>query len=433
MKRLQSCRLASCAKTTDIPMSGSAVKSHDWPRSFDAVKKPDFADWNFELKAFVGNLNQCTWTGMHEVEWAQDPLPYGQYDDEWRQLAPTIHVLLTMYTEGTPPGIVHKVSNRNGFESYRRLPAQPTEHGEHTHAFDQSPGIRLRVGVRSLPQVDRLRSRSGRPRENSGVGTGTCTQSMTIPSYLPLEMHLQSSLTKRSFKAGSWISKQEFAQKRRISRSYRSGSRDRSNQLAEGPHQSKINYGKRFLWSRITGFDDGGRIEMRLRCCWFDLRNYRENLTPSRRLKNVRDACSFLHTHATGDREDNVGWSGETQEILTWSKHTLQYRKWRQRLTWKAWTVQRPVLRRKFLVYGRQDEQDRRVIIDILPCVVVKSLETVAFMAVVAYFDILTVKGNPARIRKEEGTQGAVAILNEKNNVQGCVSQDSEPMNSILR
>ena len=42
-----------------------------------------------------------------------------------------------------------------------------------------------------------------------------------------------------------------------------------------------------------------------------------------------RDACSFLHTHATGDREDNVEWSGETQEILTQSKHTLQYRKWR--------------------------------------------------------------------------------------------------------
>ena len=29
-----------------------------------------------------------------------------------------------------------------------------------------------------------------------------------------------------------------------------------------------------------------------------------------------RDACSFLHTHATGDREDNVEWSGDTQEIL---------------------------------------------------------------------------------------------------------------------
>ena len=44
------------------------------------------------------------------------------------------------------------------------------------------------------------------------------------------------------------------------------------------------------------------------------------------RLKNVfsgrqlglvqEETCSFLHTHATGDREDNVEWSGETQEIL---------------------------------------------------------------------------------------------------------------------
>ena len=30
-----------------------------------------------------------------------------------------------------------------------------------------------------------------------------------------------------------------------------------------------------------------------------------------------RDACSFLHTHATGDREDNVEWSGDTQDVLT--------------------------------------------------------------------------------------------------------------------
>ena len=48
-----------------------------------------------------------------------------------------------------------------------------------------------------------------------------------------------------------------------------------------------------------------------------------------------RDAYSFVHTHATGDREDNVEWSGDTQEILTQSKHTLQYRKWRNRLTEK--------------------------------------------------------------------------------------------------
>ena len=49
-----------------------------------------------------------------------------------------------------------------------------------------------------------------------------------------------------------------------------------------------------------------------------------------------RDACSFLHTwHATQNCEDNVEWSGDTQEILTLSKHSLQYRKWRNRLTKK--------------------------------------------------------------------------------------------------
>ena len=43
-------------------------------------------------------------------------------------------------------------------------------------------------------------------------------------------------------------------------------------------------------------------------------------------------------------------------------------------------------------VYGGQDEKDRRVIIDIIPYVVVTSLETDAFMAIVAYINMLTVK-----------------------------------------
>ena len=46
-------------------------------------------------------------------------------------------------------------------------------------------------------------------------------------------------------------------------------------------------------------------------------------------------------------------------------------------------------------------------------CVVVTSLETDAFMAIVACFDMLIVRENPARGRKE-GTQGSVAILKEK-------------------
>ena len=72
-----------------------------------------------------------------------------------------------------------------------------------------------------------------------------------------------------------------------------------------------------------------------------------------------RDACSFLHMHATGDREDNVEWSADTQEIWPGASILFQCRKWRNRLTkqleqskgqscdW-SWT---------FLVYGGQDEK----------------------------------------------------------------------------
>ena len=53
------------------------------------------------------------------------------------------------------------------------------------------------------------------------------------------------------------------------------------------------------------------------------------------------------------------------------------------------------------------------MIIDIIPCVVVTSLETDAFMAIVSYVDKLVVRATSARGR-EDGTQGSVAILKEK-------------------
>ena len=72
------------------------------------------------------------------------------------------------------------------------------------------------------------------------------------------------------------------------------------------------------------------------------------------------------------------------------------------------------------------------MVIDITPCVVVvTSLDTDAFMSIVAYVDKLMVRATSARGRKES-TQGAVAILKEKKNVQGCVSQNSAAMNSVL-
>ena len=116
-----------------------------------------------------------------------------------------------------------------------------------------------------------------------------------------------------------------------------------------------------------------------------------------------RDACILLHTHATGDREDNVEWSGDTQEILTQkqaysSVPKVKYTDWREKLeqsegqsydsSWKS------------LVFGWQDEKDHRVFIDITPCVVVTSLETDAFMAIVACIDELMVRATSARGRK---------------------------------
>ena len=78
----------------------------------------------------------------------------------------------------------------------------------------------------------------------------------------------------------------------------------------------------------------------------------------------------------------------------------------------------------KFLLYCGQDEKDRRVILDSIPCVVVTSLETDAFMATVAYIDLLTVRSNLSARSRKEGTQGSVAILKEKEErPRLCVSR----------
>ena len=60
-----------------------------------------------------------------------------------------------------------------------------------------------------------------------------------------------------------------------------------------------------------------------------------------------------------------------------------------------------------------QDVKDRRVIFDIRLCVVITSLETGAFMAIIACIDMLMVTRNPEKSRRKS-TQGAVAILRHK-------------------
>ena len=112
-----------------------------------------------------------------------------------------------------------------------------------------------------------------------------------------------------------------------------------------------------------------------------------------------RDTCICLHRRAMGDSEHNVEQSGDTQEILIWSKHALQHRKWRNRLTKKLIHSEGQSCNwcRKPLVFVGQDENDRCVTLDIIPCVVVKSLETDAFRAIVANVDKLMVRATSAR------------------------------------
>ena len=62
--------------------------------------------------------------------------------------------------------------------------------------------------------------------------------------------------------------------------------------------------------------------------------------------------------------------------------------------------------------------------------IMVTSLETDAFMAIVAHVDKLMVRSNLSARSRKEGTEGAVAILKGKENVQ---SQDSDVMSYTLR
>ena len=136
-----------------------------------------------------------------------------------------------------------------------------------------------------------------------------------------------------------------------------------------------------------------------------------------------RDTCSFLHKHATGHRETMRKEVGDARRshlehsilFSTESEGTDCREKLKQS---KGQSCDQSL---KHLVYGRQDEKDRRVIIGTMPCVNVTSLETDAFVAFVAYIDMLMVRSNLSARSRKEGTQGAVAFL-RKRRVQGCVS-----------
>ena len=87
-------------------------------------------------------------------------------------------------------------------------------------------------------------------------------------------------------------------------------------------------------------------------------------LTLSGRLENVfsgrllglvqKEAIAVFYTRMPRDAVRLCEKKWEMQEKLTKSKHPLQYRKWKNRLTWKAQTVSRPELKNPCLWLTRR-------------------------------------------------------------------------------
>ena len=158
-----------------------------------------------------------------------------------------------------------------------------------------------------------------------------------------------------------------------------------------------------------------------------------------------RESCSFLHSRASGNRETtaeevmNARVSGLKPVVNNEQRRKGKGQASSSVPTGKGQTDVKsstsleasPATRAKIpCLWGvregggeGQDVKDRHVIFDILPCVVITSLETDAFMARVACVDMLMVSRNPERSRGKRVLQGAVANLRQKNGPRLCVSK----------
>ena len=158
------------------------------------------------------------------------------------------------------------------------------------------------------------------------------------------EVHLKKSLTKRNFKAGSWISEQKFAQRRRISRSHCSGSR-KSKQPARCRTSSIQN---RFLRGSQIAYLINEIAERGPVTKGKGQNSFTERKTGECFQRKTIGSCSRreLVVFCTRMPRETViqrGKKWETQEDLAKSKHPLQYRKWREKLNqsggqWCDWS-----------------------------------------------------------------------------------------------
>ena len=139
--------------------------------------------------------------------------------------------------------------------------------------------------------------------------------------------------------------------------------------------------------------------------------------------------------HATGDREDNVEWSADTQEI--WPGASILFSTESEETDWRnslnsLKATPATKAEHSLSMVGKM-KKGRRVTADIIPCVVVTSLETDAFVAIVAYCRQADGKSNLSARSKRRYSRNSCHSEKKKKKVRGCVSQDSDTPNRILR
>ena len=139
-----------------------------------------------------------------------------------------------------------------------------------------------------------------------------------------------------------------------------------------------------------------------------------------------RDNSNFLHTRATGHRETMWKEVGDAKEEQA-SSSVPKVKEQTDVKSSNSLEASPATRVKKSLVHGRQDVKDRRVVFDILPCVVITSLETDAFMAMVACIDMLMVRRNPAGSRRKRVLKEHLRFRENKK------GQNSDPKKFILR
>ena len=197
---------------------------------------------------------------------------------------------------------------------------------------------------------------------NRAVGIGTCVEGMTIPSYLSSKMHLQKFPDQTTFQ--SWIV--NF----------------RVEVCAKARNQ----------WKGANSYTE--------RKTWECFQRKTIGFCP-----NV-DICNFLHTHATGRREKEVGdvKKSHLEQVFSSVPKVKEQTDVKNSNSLKASPV---TWGKKSLSMVDKMKKDRHVILGIIPCVAVTSLETMHLWhslpkSTCWWWEVTSARGREKKVLKEQ-------------------------------